>query len=189
MIKGISCAKGLKCAAWAWMFGFALLTAFLLFGLQTRTALAEPPSDIIQAPMVVDCDTSAPRALPMLKAKGLCPEEGGVAPDNIVYGNCGSAFLWIYDHGTGGYAGFSQGVDSTLGAIVYLNHNLTWTNWSQGRTGGWSGSAFPFSSSWTKNTEAFTDAGYVTGAWSGYVILWNGIRCNILNPSDSETIT
>ncbi len=149
------------------------------------------PPDPQPAALVVDCEHSTPGGLAVARAHGLCggTPGGGVSTDNTVYGNCGSATLFIFNVGFGS-AQWYESVNSSLGPIAFLNYGVSWTNWNVLTGGGFSGTAWPFSSFWNNwSGPYFTWAGLVTTVMSGSVTLVNGIQCTILNPTDYVTVT
>src|SRR3954469_10050913 len=78
---------------------------------------------VIRAGMTVDCTAST-------SARRYCTD-AGIDPDNIVTGNCGDSYIYIYDDG-GGVAAISYGFHSSKGWVVYRALQINWTNWSTG---------------------------------------------------------
>jgi hypothetical protein len=177
-------------------FGFLLAIALLVT--QVGLALADdgiPPSSIsVQVPMTLDCKGLSGSALVYAQEHKLCDfgkgvtTQGGVSPDNVVPGNCGTSWLFLQDLGAG-IAGFNMSATSTLGPIVNATYNTSWVNWSTLRTGNVTGSDWPFSTTWSRFGVDSTGAGDVTAVMSGGVTLVWGGYCTFNFPSDGRRIT
>jgi hypothetical protein len=148
-------------------------------------------TDVATVSMRLDCSDMSAKAHAYAVAHGYCPADGQgatVTPNNTVYGNCGYSWLYILNLG-GGYADFLYGFHSTQGAVVYRSLHVSWYNWRYYRGGGWYDTGWMASSTYSTDRRVDTYAGYVTGGLSGWVQLWWGGKCSILNPTDGETIT
>lgn len=111
---------------------------------------------------------------------------GSATPDNVVSGNCGSSYVFLYDIGSKKYR-VATGFGVFHSAVGYLwranvigpRYNYT-HRWSGGlllrRT--WSGSA----------VGLVNVAGFHTVKASGYTALSNGAICYSLGPIDTEAI-
>lgn len=145
---------------------------------------------IVTVPMTVECDKLSGKVLAEARKRNLCPSPGagGITPDNIVPGNCGTAYLFASNMGAG-IAQFNMGAASTQGAIVIVSYNTSWTNWNNRRIGTVSGTDYLFSSVWTRTRLASTGAGYVTAVMSGQATLYWGLICGFNYPSTAVDIT
>jgi len=147
-------------------------------------------STTISVPMTVECDKLSGKVLAEARKRNLCPSSsaGGVTPENIVVGNCGTAYLFASNMG-GGIAQFNMGAASTQGAIVAVSYNTNWVNWNNNHTGSVSGTDYLFSTTWARTRLASTGAGYVTATMSGQATLYWGLICSLNYPSTSVDIT
>lgn len=132
------------------------------------------------ASMTVVCTGNTPTVQKYLVEHHLCTSKG-TTPDNTVGGSCGLA--WIY--GTrlgGGWEVWNIGGISSLGPISWVVPTVKWFGGANGG-GSWS-TVYPgFSLSlWTLPVYANSGRGLVEGDLSGFVILWFGGVCTILNP-------
>lgn len=143
---------------------------------------------LVKASMSLDCAHLSSSAKKYADAHGYCPSTGTVQPYDSREGDCGVSYLYMWDNG-GGYAGVSFGVGSYMGEILHISSYVSWTNWSYGNTGTVDGSGFPWSDSYDRNTETYTAAGFVTGAYSGSITLIWGGSCTILIPTDSTDVS
>jgi hypothetical protein len=165
--------------------------ATLLAGLATSPVTAHAAATTtgaVSAPLTVDCAASTPAAIHHAQAQGLCTGGSSVSPYNTVYGDCGSSWLNIYSRNSGGWAIFSEGAHSSLGAISYVNYWVSYYNSSINTSGGFGGGAWPWSSTWSHTDYIYTGVGYVSGVMSGYVVLVWGLVCYFNYPSDYELI-
>lgn len=111
-----------------------------------------------------------------------------VRPYDTVSGSCGDSFIYVYSQGYG-EAGFSYGVDSSLGPVSYLSGRVSWKNERTGASNSFPVSANPNSEQWSKYVIYYTDWGTVSATFSGYVILTDGTECTILNPTASGFVS
>jgi hypothetical protein len=120
----------------------------------------------------------------------LCQAPDAVKPLNVVTGNCGESWLFIFDLGSG-RAGFSVGALSTLGNIVFGSATVTWINVNNLNFNTVNrlvtGNATP--RMWADFFDQPTGAGTVVADMSGDVFVGNLTICSIDFPSDVEGIT
>jgi hypothetical protein len=112
---------------------------------------------------------------------------GSIGPQNVVYGNCGSSWLWIFNRNLG-TADFWVGADSSQGAIMEISWNVGWSNRRNGSGGGFGDANWPWASHWENTSRRFTDWGVVDGALTGTAILVWGATCDIALPTDTEVV-
>jgi hypothetical protein len=142
-----------------------------------------------EVPMVLDCDSLTGAAKKYAEEHNYCPSDrGGVSPDNIVVGDCGSSWLFVTNLGAG-QAAFDMGAASTVGAIAYASYNTGWINWDTSVSGSVSGFDFPYNTNWYRTRVVHTEPGYVYASMHGGVTLTWGGTCTFLNPNDSNFIT
>jgi hypothetical protein len=153
-----------------------------------RPAGVPATATIVSGTMSLNCASLTGTAKAYADAKGYCGKSTGVQPNDYREGDCGFSYLYMWDNG-GGYAGMSFGVGSSLGAILHISSHVSWANWTYGISGAVDGSGFVWSANYDRNTEAYTAAGFVTGAYSGSVTLVWGGQCTILIPTDSTDVS
>lgn len=112
-----------------------------------------------------------------------------IGPDNVVYGSCGWASMWVYDVGNA-TARFDADAGSTQGPIVRADWTIKWYNsnvsWLYGS---WSGSTPQFSTTWGVKRTSFTGVGTIYGVLDRLLVtLWDGRQCVGLRPWDWESV-
>lgn len=117
---------------------------------------------------------------------------GKVSPENVIYGNCGYAWMYLFNNFVGDEMGTADyGAHSSKGAIVhvsfmwYLQKGGKWLN-------SWSGNEWPWSPDWTKWQDidiSSWGAGTYTATLSTLDV-WTdeGYHCTGLVPWDREWI-
>jgi hypothetical protein len=114
--------------------------------------------------------------------------EPPVGPNNIVYGNCGWASMWVNTSGTH-RARFEADAGSSIGVMVRVDWTISWTNADTGASGGWSETTWQFSPTWGVKRETLTGPGTVYGTLTRlFATHWNGIVCQGLVPWDWEEV-
>lgn len=154
----------------------------------TRPAGVPANARLVKGSMTLDCASLTPSAKRYADAHHYCDGPGDIRPKDVREGDCGISYLWMWNN-DGGYAGMSFGVGSYLGDILHISSHVSWVNWRYGNSGTVDGSGFPWSSTYDRTTEAYTAAGFVTGAYSGSVTLIWGGSCTLLVPTDSADVT
>lgn len=164
------------------------LLAALVVG--TGAASADSTSaggELLRVDMRLDCVNMTEQARSYAVEHDLCTADGQVGTAGVVTGNCGSSWIWIYN-ANGGRARFVYGYASTQGTVIAHVLRVSWYNWATGGASGWTDAAGRLSSSYETSRTTFTGAGYVTTGLSGFVTLWWGGTCNLLNPTDWVTV-
>jgi hypothetical protein len=169
-----------------------LVTTVLLATALSATAASAAEGRSTRVAMTLDCVNMTEQARAYAVHNNLCTPDGkavesGVSTYGVVTGNCGSSWIWIYNS-NGGYARFVYGYHSTRGTVVAHVLRVSWYNWSTGGASGWTDAAGRLSSTYEIQRTRFTGAGYVATGLSGFVTLWWGGTCNILNPTDAVTV-
>ncbi len=114
--------------------------------------------------------------------------EAPVGPDNVVYGDCGWASMWVNTSGTH-RARFEADTGSSVGIMVQVDWTISWTNADTGAAGGWSETTWQFSPTWGVDRETLTGPGTVYGTLTRLIATHlNGIVCQGLVPWDWEEV-
>lgn len=111
---------------------------------------------------------------------------GGVTTQNLVTGNCGSSYVWLYDIGDKKYQ-VSTGFGVTVSAVQYNWYaNVIGPNYNYTHT--WGGGLW-FSNTWSGTAVGLVNIGgtYTVKA-TGHAVLSNGLICNSLGPIANESI-
>lgn len=162
----------------------------------TRTTGAgadQTSGKLTSARLVLDCAHMSPQTHKYAVAHRYCPLGGSTAatPNSKgeQWGDCGDSWIEIDNEG-GGYARFTWGFDSSLGAVSYRSLQIDWLRERFGNYGHWPDGAYMFSSSYSgKPRTVSTGTGYVSGDLNGYVDLWWGGSCDLLVPQTEQQIT
>jgi hypothetical protein len=184
-----------------WRGTIALAGAALLIGVVSAPSSAAPaqastpttpparPSGhvLATAQLTLDCATLTTAGKRYAKANGICGYGDGVSPSNVVAGNCGTSFIWVYNNG-GGDADILWGFGSSLGPVFYRDLTIAWYNWDSGGAGSYHDANWMASSSYSKSRVFHTYAGYVTVGLSGSVENSLG-TCSVLSPTDWIDVT
>jgi hypothetical protein len=171
-----------------------LLGIAMAVTLGTNAATAAPPgsdAELVRAPLTLNCADMTSSAREYAVANRLCTADGRPVEKpgtfGVVTGNCGSSWMWI-SNANGGNARFVYGYASSQGTVIAHVLRVSWYNWATGGANGWTDAAGRLSSSYESNQVRFTGAGYVTAGLSGFVTLWWGGTCTLLNPTDGVTV-
>ena len=114
--------------------------------------------------------------------------EAPVGPDNVVYGNCGWASMWVNTSGTH-RARFEADAGSSHGFMVRVDWTISWLNLDTGAGGGWSATTTQFSPTWGVDRDTLTGPGLVDGTLTRLVAYhWDGVICQGLRPCDWEQV-
>lgn len=164
----------------------SLLVMTVSFMYPTSTAHAQglsPHAQVVGsvARMVVVCTGNTPAVQTYLVKHRLCTSSKGTSPDNTVGGNCGLSWIYGTNQG-GGQVRWSIGGTSILGGIVWVAPTVKWFGGANGN--GRYSTSYPWFNNplWALPVYANSGRGRVEGDLSGFVILWFGGTCNILNP-------
>jgi hypothetical protein len=157
-------------------------------GAAATSAPAAPHAHKIQAAMVVtgvDAAVAKAHGYRVVKINGRSYTEkiGSAAPDNVVSGNCGSSYMWLYSDGSS-YTTAVTGFNVTAAAISYSWQIIVVDN--AGTAHHSFGGSLAFDSSWSGSWRSWHSVkGY---SWaevvSGYALLWDGEICSSLYPWD-----
>jgi hypothetical protein len=119
---------------------------------------------------------------------GVKMPEAPVGPDNVVYGNCGWASMWVNTSGTH-RARFEADAGSSHGIMVRVDWTISWSNLDTGAGGGWSDTTWQFSPTWGVDRETLTGPGLVYGTLTRLIAYhWDGVICQGLRPWDWEQV-
>ena len=145
----------------------------------------------IRVPMRLDCTNMTTRAHTYAVAHGYCAGATArtrtVRPSNRVYGDCGDSFIYITALGSG-WAKITYGFDSSQGAVVYRWLGVAVRNANTGQRSDFLDASWMFSSSYANNRNLRPGIGWVDVGLAGYVDLWWGGQCVILNPTDAAYV-
>lgn len=126
-----------------------------------------------------DCSSvpNTPQAHAILTQHHLCGY-GKSGPDTIVYGNCGSLSIYLYDHG-GGYLQWRGEITSSLGPFVNAQYNGDLDNDTTGQFGSVSrNSGVVFTSDWLDIFPRYTPHSQMYGdIYFAKDLLWWGLTC------------
>ena len=175
---------------------------FVLLGLLTITipatfaaapVPASPTTVKRVATMTLDCVHMDSKARKYADAHHYCDnvkkqKNGIVVLTSTVVGSCGSSTLYIYQGYASGIARFYEAATSSVGAIVYVQRQISWTNYSTGR-GSYQNDGFAASGDWLNQENFNTNTGLVAGSMSGQAFLIWGGTCTIDYPTDSTQIS
>ena len=114
------------------------------------------------------------------------PGDLSVAPYNVVTGNCGSSYVYLYDIGDKKYR-VSTGFGVVAPAVGYTwSANVVGPRYNT--THRWTGGLF-FRRTWQGAAVSLVNvAGVHTARASGWAVLSNGAICRSLGPIDNEAI-
>lgn len=173
--------------------------AILLLTMAAPPTMAATPEDsgapvvgAIEAPMFLDCDALRGQVRKYAVDHDYCPSAGGqpvgVTPQNTVYGNCGSSFIYIEDpNWTSSTAKFRYGFSSSKGVVVSRRLAVGYSG-PRG-PGGFSDTGLMASTSYSHTSgERTTGTGYVYATLGGSVTLFWGASCTLLQATDGEYI-
>lgn len=139
-------------------------------------------------PMTLDCDGLTAAGRSYAKQHNICGyDDGQVHTDSVAYGNCGSSWIWVFDN-TAGYADVLWGFSSTQGPVFYRNLLVSWKNWTTGGSGSYADKNWMASTTYSKDRQFGTKAGYVAVGLTGTVEVTLG-TCSILHPVDNTVVT
>ncbi|MBM6400448.1 hypothetical protein [Phycicoccus sonneratiae] len=177
----------------------ALGATTLLLAIVVPSAAAATPDaatpvgvGVVEAPMYLDCGALRGQVRKYAVDHAYCPAagrtSGDVTPQNTVYGNCGSSFIYIEDpNWTSSTARFRYGFSSSKGIVVSRNLAVGYSG-ARG-PGGFSDSGFMASTSYSHTSgERTTGSGYLYATLGGTVTLFWGASCTLLQPTDGEYI-
>jgi hypothetical protein len=154
------------------------------------TSRAYPVAAVAVA-MRLDCKNMSRQVHAYAQAHGYCTPTstpGTAAPYSTTSGDCGSSWLTVWNEGNG-VAEFSYGFQSTVGNVIYRSLIINWTNWSRNRSSSFGDASWMNNAYYNTTRNVYTGSGWVTGAMGGWVELWWGGQCDIVPPSDGDTIT
>jgi hypothetical protein len=121
------------------------------------------------------------------------PLAGHVHPSGVVYGNCGSSFIYVFKGPGFGITTFTFGAHSTAGPIYRADYTVTWKNWSFQDVGStFSGSDWQWpSSNWSDHRNVSTGGGliFVVMTRLRVLVLGTDLACFGLMPSDWANIS
>lgn len=143
---------------------------------------------LIKVKMTTDCTDMTPDVHKYAVEHNYCPSGSGAQGNDVVEGNCGDSWLWIWDDGNGWAMGYHTGVDSAQGAVAEVSWNVAWYNWTRGTSGGQGDSNWPWATDWEHQSYQNSGRGYVTAGLSGQVFLAWGGTCYIGNPTDHTDV-
>jgi hypothetical protein len=119
------------------------------------------------------------------------PRRVGVRPLNVVSGNCGSSWLYIYNQFNGGTPQFYVGAQSLPAELDYGAATITWQNLTKGGTSiinlAVSPNNDPFT--WLDFVSRYTKVGTIFAYMAGDVLLTNGELCYMDYPTDTENVS
>lgn len=119
---------------------------------------------------------------------GVKMPEAPVGPDNVVYGDCGWASMWVNTSATH-RARFEADAGSSHGFMVRVDWTISWSNLDTGAGGGWSATTTQFSPTWGVDRETLTGPGLVYGTLTRLIVThWDGVICQGLRPWDWEQV-
>jgi hypothetical protein len=163
----------------------ALMPGVSLAATSAAGSPAGPPAGkLVKVKMTTNCTDMSPDVHKYAVDHNYCPSSDGAEGNNVVTGNCGDSWLWIWDDGNSSAFGYHTGVDSAQGSIAEVSWNLSWYNWTSGASGGTGDSNWPWSTDWERQSWLNSGRGYITAGLSGQVILVWGGTCYIGNPTD-----
>jgi hypothetical protein len=113
---------------------------------------------------------------------------GGITPQNIRWGNCGSSSIYAWDRGAG-RAGVVWGFQSILGPVIRRNLVVRWLNYSRNTGGHFTDSNWYGSTIYSNYRSFNTGTGSVLTWLTGNVRLAWGGTCVILVPTDDVRVT
>jgi hypothetical protein len=144
----------------------------------------------IHVTMTKECDVAPNTVHKGDDLRKACGQPGAVVPQNVVRGNCGDSFLFVFNLGNG-VAGFETGADSSLGPILFGSASVSWINVNNLFFNTFNllvtGNAGP--ASWFDFNDQFTGRGTVVADMSGDVFVGNLTICSIDFPTDVENIS
>ncbi|HLX48155.1 MAG TPA: hypothetical protein VKS82_07475 [Streptosporangiaceae bacterium] len=144
----------------------------------------------VRVPMSLDCTTMSTSAHRYAVAHGYCAgaaKASAPSPENRVYGDCGDSYIYITALGSG-WAKVTYGFDSSQGAVVYRWLGVAVRNANTGQRSDFLDASLMFGSSYANNRNLRPGIGWVDVGLAGYVDLWWGGQCTILNPTDAAYV-
>ncbi len=146
------------------------------------------PVKAVHAKMGLDCTHMSAAAHKYATDHGYCTAANTkVAPNGVVYGDCGDSWIYIFDVG-GGDADIDYGFDSNWGAAVYRNLSIGYAGSES--ADGWSDSDWMGSSSYSSSREYLpVGVGDAYASMGGSIGLWWGGTCTLYDPADSTWIS
>jgi hypothetical protein len=112
---------------------------------------------------------------------------GGVQPDVVGIGNCGIAYLFVYDDGLAdGIGTFIYGYYSSHGTVVRHDISINWINDTLSTSGTFNDGGFPFSSRYATQRVVPTGAGYVDAVMVVRVVHLDTLPCYGQVPDSGE---
>jgi hypothetical protein len=141
----------------------------------------------VRMPMKLDCTNMTAAVHTYAVAHGYCAEAAAASartaiPDNRVHGNCGDSWIYITALG-GGWARITYGFQSSQGVVVYRWLGVAVRNFN-GHRSDFLDASVMFSTGYANNRNLRPGIGRVDVGLAGFVTLWWGGQCTILNPAD-----
>ena len=145
------------------------------------TAVGFDPAVAISNGYAVVYDHNGKAALSNASLNGA--QSGAIAaPQDVVNGNCGNSWVWLYDVGRLKYR-----VDTGFSVVMSAVH-YSWKATVGGYPYTWSG-GWAFRYSWQASaTGTVSIAGYYLAYAYGSATLSNGVICKSLDPEDGESL-
>lgn len=159
---------------------------------KTPSPAGEDRAQLVSGALVLDCVNMTQSARKYATENQLCTADGKAVAKRSgaldeVTGNCGSSWIFIYNANRGN-ARFVYGYHSTQGTVIAHVLRVSWYNWATSGANGWTDAAGRLSATYDTSATRFTGAGYVAAGSSGFVTLWWGGTCTLLNPTDAVTV-
>jgi hypothetical protein len=155
---------------------------------------ALPTSVTIEIALDLDCSSvpNTPEARKILRDNGLCGYSkggGGITPQAMIVGNCGTLSLNLFNSG-GGWMQWKAEMTSSLGPFIAAGYTGSWDNINGGQ-GPVNRSYWGLTSHWLDIFPIHTGAGRVVGqinyAWNR--LFWGGLCTNVAVLGTSVWVT
>jgi len=141
----------------------------------------------------LDCAAMSASVHSYAVAHGYCATNAissdGARPADQEDGTCGSSSIYIYNDDDGGQALFVWGFSSSDGSVIVRNLEISWSNWTQLYSGGYSDVDGMANANYVRSQLVNTGTGFVANGLSGSITLWWGGVCTIENPTSSTDVT
>jgi hypothetical protein len=130
--------------------------------------------------MTLNCATLTSKEHGYAVSHGYCKaSSGGISPDDVVTGNCGSSEIDVYDEG-GGFGDVVYGFNSTLGIVIYRSLYVSGTGGLANPS--WNDDGPMGATGYYAGNDVFFGVGNAAVTMSGSVQLAWGPSCTLLQP-------